>query len=354
MIPYLAIAATPAIIALFFSNITNSQSIAVRRKYEKRYLLLCGLIIFLFLALRNKSIGSSDTYNYYNMMQRAIFADEWKQYYNPDGVEIGFQFFVFILSRFFKSPQMIIVISAIIYVIGILYTIYNNSDDLALSVTMYITLGLMQFQMQGMRQSIAMSICLFAYEFAKRRKIIYFSLLVLLAMQFHQTAIVFITVYFIFWLKYKWNYLCAFVIASGLFFYFSNYIIGFANELFDKNYYTSVDSGGFIATAIYFLIIVFAFVFNMKLHTNRFHMAILYITMMGCICFMMRYIGTLAAERISFYFVFGQLILLPNTIVCLKPKERQVIKIAVYVLMFLLFAYRLRGSDFLPYTFYWQ
>lgn len=354
MIPYLAVAVMPVMLKLFWPNSINSIDPTIRRRSRKRYLFVCGLIMFLFLALRSKGIGSTDTYNYYNMMRKAIAADTWSQYYNPNGVEAGFQLFVFALSRVFQSPQAIIIVSAAIYVISILYTIYRNSDDVTFSVTMYITLGLMQFHMQGMRQSIAMSICIFAYEFAKKRRIIPFLLLILLAMQFHQTAVVFVIVYFIFWLKYKWNYLCAFVVASGAVFYFANYIIGLANEWFDRNYYTSVDSGGFIATAIYFLIIVFALIFNGKLRNDRHQVATLYITMTGCVCFVMRYIGTLAAERISFYFMFGQLILLPNTIECLKAKERQVVKVIVYILMVALFAYRLRGSDFLPYTFFWK
>lgn len=354
MIPYLALAVMPVLLTVFFPKSLNSVDFSVKRKAEKKYLFLCGLVVFLFLALRNKNIGSTDTFNYYNMMRRAIAAERWEKYYNPDGVEIGFQFFTFVLSRVFHSPQIIIVVSAAIYVISIAYTVYRNSDDVVFSMTMYITLGLMQFQMQGMRQSIAMSICLFAYDFAKKRKIVPFLLLIILAMQFHQTAVVFVVIYVVFWLKYKWNYICAFVVVSGIFFYSSNYIIGFANELFDRNYYTSVDSGGFIATAIYFLIIAFSLVFNKKLRSDRFQTASLYLTMTGCMCFLMRYVGTLAAERISFYFMFGQLILLPNTLECLGARERQAIKFLIFMLMLALFAYRLRGSDFLPYTFFRQ
>lgn len=354
MIAYLALSAMPGILALFCADRIYSADAAIRQKSTKRYLLLCGLILFFFLALRSKSIGSSDTYNYYNMMRRAIASNEWEQYYSPDGVEIGFQLLVFSLSRLFNSPQAIIVFSAAIYIISIAYTICHNSDDVAFSLTMYITLGLMQFEMQGMRQSIAISICFFAYEFAKKRKLIPFLLLVVLAMQFHQTAIAFVVVYFIFWMKYRWNYLCAFVATAGIACYSADAIIGFANDFFDRNYYISVNSGGFIAMAIYLLIIIFSLFFNRKLRMDRIQMASLYLTMTGCICFLIRYIGTLAAERISFYFMFGQLILLPNTLACLTYKERQVVKFIVYILMFALFAYRLKGSDFLPYSFFWK
>lgn len=354
MIAYLAVAVMPGFLALFCADRIYSANAEIRQKSKKKYLFLCGLILFFFMALRSNSIGSSDAYNYYNMMRRAIASNGWEQYYNPDGVEPGFQLLLFLLSRLFNSPQAIIVFSAAIYVISIIYTIYHNSDDVAFSLTMYITLGLMQFEMQGMRQSIAISICFFAYEFAKKRKLIPFLLLVLLAMQFHQTAIVFAAVYFIFRMKYRWNYLCAFVAAAGIACYSADAIIGLANNYFDRNYYISVNSGGFIATAIYLLIIVFAFFFNRKLRTDRIQTASLYLTMTGCICYLIRYIGTLAAERISFYFMFGQLILLPNTMACLTSQERQVVKFIVYILMFGLFAYRLNGSDFLPYRFFWQ
>ena len=349
MIPYLILAISPLIISLFFKNMSSEDG-EKRDKSQKNYLFVCGFVIFLFLALRNKSLGSTDTRNYYNMMKRAIECESFSFYYIKDGVEAGFQFFVYVLSRIFKSPQMLIVVAAAIYMISVCFCVRRNSDDVVFSLTMYITLGLMQFHMQGMRQSIAMSICLFAYEFAKRKKILPFAILVLLAMQFHRTAIVFIVVYPLCYLKFNPKSLFVFLIVAGLVFAFSGKIIQIANNLFDSDYHLSVDSGGYIATAIYFLIVVFALCCDKKIKAGE-GVSVLYVTLLGLVCYLLRYFGTLAAERISFYFIFGQILLLPKTLSCFEYRSRVTIKAAIYILMFCLFAYRLAGSDFVPYAF---
>ena len=108
------------------------------------------------------------------MMRKAINSMSWADYYNESGVEKGFQIFVFGLSRVFSESQWIIVISSLIYTVSICRFIYKNSEDVVLSCVMYVARGMMTFQMQGMRQAIAMSICLFAYEFASQKKLIKF------------------------------------------------------------------------------------------------------------------------------------------------------------------------------------
>lgn len=334
----------------FFSSYKINNNVNIKRNY----LFLFGLILVVFLSLRSKYVGSSDTLNYFNMMKDAIRSDSFSSYYNEDFVEPGFQFFVYILSRVFKDPQWIIAISSLIYISSICYFIYKNSEDIVFSLTMYITLGLMQFQMQGMRQAIAMSICLFAYECAKKRKLIFFILLVILAMQFHRTSIVFSIVYFLPLIPFNYKGFLILVTGSLIFIFSVNQIVSVANELFDSEYSNTVDSGGFIALTIYILIILSALLFNKKLKFDKHSSLLLYVTILGCLCYFARYIGSQAAERISFYFMLGQIALLPNTINNLNNQERAIVKLIAGVLMLSLFAYRLDGSDFIPFEFFWQ
>lgn len=346
---YIVLAVCPIVFSFFFKNL-NAAEPEKRNKSRKTYLFAIGVVVFLFLALRNKKLGSTDTVNYYNMMERAIGCGSFSSYYNPDGVESGFQLFVYLLSRVFKSPQMILVVSALIYTFAVCFFVYHNSKDAALSVTMYIALGLMQFNMQGMRQSIAMSICIMAYEFVKRKKLIPFLLAVLLAVQFHRTAVVFVAVYPLVYFKFDLKSFLIFGVLACCVFAFSGRIIALANKLFDSNYHVNIDSGGYIATLIYFLIIVFSCVFDANLKHNE-GIGVLYLTCLGLICYLLRYFGTLAAERISFYFMFGQIILLPNAINCFEQKSRVAIKTFAYIFIIALFAYRLMGSEFVPYRF---
>ncbi len=347
MLPYIIMAVMPLGLTIFYKDLNCDN------RQKRNYLFFVGIFLFLFLALRNKGIGSMDTYNYYDMMRSAIASDTWGEYYRDDFVETGFQFFTFCLSRIFKDPQWIVVISSFIYVVSICYFIYHNSDDAPLSVVMYITLGLMIFEMQGMRQSLAMSFCLFAYEFAKNKRFFSFLLMILLAIQFHQTAIVFLVVYILTSLKYDAKNILIILLLGIISIFSAEKIISVANDVFDKNYTSTVDSGGFIATFIYIIVIITAFLFNKKLHDNHNEAKLLYVAILGAVCYILRYFGAQAAERISFYFMFSQIALLPSTIRQFEAKDAYLIRVVVIFLSIGLFVYRLYDSDLIPYSFYW-
>lgn len=351
MVIYALVAIAPLLLSIFFPKVNEN----VKRK--RIYLILCGIVLVLFLGLRSKYLGSTDAYNYYNHMERALLYNSWEAYYRPDFVESGFQFFVYCLSRVFNSSQWLFVITGAIFIIAVLYCTYKNSENVVLSTVMYITLGIMQFQMQGMRQAMAMAICMFAFEFVKKKKLIPFVLLVVLAMQFHRTSIVFIVIYFIALMPYRWWSLLLIAISSGVVFAYTDRLMIFANDLFETDYAQTIDSGGFVATAIYVLIIGFAMLFNQRaLHNkvDRTASTVMFLTIMGFASYVMRYFGAGISERISFYFMFGQIILLPNTIKHIPAEFRKITNIAVYVLCIALFMYRLRGSDFVPYEFFWN
>ena len=351
MATYVLLAMSPLLISVFFTGLNKNN------KKKRNYLIVCGTILVLFMGLRSKYVGSTDTYNYVRMMQRALSYSSWNEYYNDDGVEKGFQFFVFCLSRVFKSPQMLLFVTSLIFVVAIMYCIYKNSHNVVLSTVMYITLGLMQFDMQGMRQALAMAICMFAFEFVKKRKLIPFVLLIVLATQMHRTAVVFAIIYFVAMLSYNWRSLLLIAVGSGVIFYFADSLMAFANDVFETEYSQTVDSGGFVATAIYVLIVLFAMIFSKSLKREKKEKpetTIMFLTIVGMLSYIMRYVGVGIAERISYYFMFGQILLLPNTISKLDIEYKTLINAAVYVLCIGLFIYRLSGSDFIPYNFFWS
>ncbi len=349
MVIYILLAVFPIILGCFYPDLKLEEN----KKKKITYYIICGAVMFAVLGLRHYKLGSADTQNYYNTMKNAIDCSSWKAYYDPDYFEKGAQFFIFLLSRVFKDPQWLLIISSLIFISSIFYFIDKNSNDIPLSITSYITLGLMLFNLQGMRQSIAMSICLFAYEQAKRKHLIRFVLLVLLATAFHQTAIVFFVVYILCRLDFSWIKVCVVLGISAVAVFLSKNIIGVANNMFDREYNNTVSSGGFVALAIYVLLfIVSVLYYKDALKGNE--TPLLYVLIVGMACFAMRYFGAQAAERISFYFAFSQIGALPNVIHITSKREKTHIYIIVLSLAVLLYIYRLHGSEFVPYRFFWQ
>lgn len=347
MLIYILLAISPVFFGLLYPNWYSSK---IRRK---RFYILCGLAMFIVMGLRHYSLGSTDTWSYCYDMKRAIESTSWLSYYSPNYYEIGAQAFIYLLSRVFREPQWLLAITSLIYIISIFYFVDRNSDDIPLSITAYITLGLMMFHLQGMRQSIAMSICLFAYEQAKRQNLMRFVLLVLFAALFHQTAIVFFPVYYLCRIRLSTSSILGCGFCAVVVVFSADRIIGFANALFDRNYVNTVDSGGFVATAIYFIILLVAlFYYRGKEQDQK--TSLVFVLIVGCLCYGLRYFGTQAAERISFYFSFAQLALLPLTSKIVVKRDQRLMRCIVILLMILLFAYRLGGSEFVPYKFFWQ
>ena len=299
MIIYIALAVFPVSLGAFFPGLHESK------KQKRQFYLICGFVMLFIMGLRHYSLGSLDTLNYYNAMKRATGSISWENFYNPDYFEVGAQLFIYSLSRAFKDPQWLLVITSLIYIVAIFYFIDNNSNDIPLSITLYISLGLMIFNLQGMRQSIAMSICLFAYEQAKRKHLIKFLVLIIIAVTFHQTAIVFLPVYIVCRLKFSHKNMVIMFLISLLVITNASRITFIANSLFDRSYNTAINQGGFVAMLIYIIILIITLFFDYQLKDGNTKTPLLYILIIGLVSYMLRYFGTLAAERISFYFMFS-------------------------------------------------
>lgn len=357
MAAYILLSFLPLLVSCFFKDLN------IDKKQKKYFLIISGIALVLFLGLRDKYIGSADTYNYYSLFEYAISKSTWSAFRSYKGTymsgfketEIGFQIFVWLLSRVTSNGQVIIVVTALIYTVSLMIYIYHNSDDVVLSVVMYITLGIMFFEMQGMRQSIAMSICLLSYESLKKNKFVPFAFWVILACFFHKTAIVFSVLWLFRKFTINQKHLFYFTLLGGGVLVFCNTIVSVANDFFDMNYGTPVEGGGFVATSIYILTIIFVYAFVPRDRMDQKFSLAFYMMLLGLVCYIVRYFGAQASERISFYFMFSQLIVLPNAICSMSnDKEKAVTKMIVILLSIALMIYRLSGSELVPYSFFWN
>lgn len=344
---YVFLAIFPFFLGFFFPKL-NEQ-----KKQKRLYFIICGAVMLFIMGCRRYSLGSVDTYHYCLRMYQAINSETWQQFYEPNLYEKGFQLFMFAASRVFHHYQWILIVSSLFYIVSLFYFADHNSDDIPLSVTLYISLGLMIFELQGMRQAMAMSLCLFAYEQAKNRKFLRFLLLVMLASTFHRTAIIFIFVYWI--AKLKMNKLNVPLIfcASLLVTIFPSSVVDLGNKVFNETYSGAVTSGGFVAVAIYGLALIVCGLYYTTYDDNV-QSPLVLILMAGTFTYVMRYTGVQVAERISFYFAFSQIALIPLAAKLVVPRDRLFVRIMIVALATGLFAYRLGDSGFLPYAFFWS
>lgn len=337
---------------------------------KKGLLILTFLLLVLLMGCRNaQQYYGSDLNNYYRTFERAINSS-LSEYLKGSSMELGYLLLNWLWARVIKWPQFIIFFQAA-FCCGItLRYIYKYSTDILLSILGFLSLGLFQFYLTGFRQSIAISICLIAFEMAERKNIFRFLICVFVAMTIHQTAIVFLLAYFLINLKVNkfsvfLDLICIWVVSR-----FVPRLIELGNKIFDKEYegtFVGNSTGGFINVFIGgFIIFVMLYQIRKigsKVAIEKDDMATLtennyyqnhkmfHVLMLGTGIYFMRY-QALVLERVSYYFTPTIFVLLPEVIrKGFISTNRRFLKILFIIGMLFLIYWRLKGSD---YIFFWN
>lgn len=165
----------------------------IGRKFKKStYVFLLFAFVWFINGFRDFSVGA-DTANYVRMFQN-IGNEPFSALFDSN-VEAGYLIFTKIIHFFTGDPRNFLLIVALIIAFSYGWFIYKNAESVYLAFLAYMAFGLFTFHLTGVRQSIALAICLFAIEFIKNKKFFPFLLLVLLATTFHTSAYLFLLAY---------------------------------------------------------------------------------------------------------------------------------------------------------------
>ena len=326
----------------------------------KNYMILCGFVIAAVAALRTPYTGTVDNYRYVYTYKALQTYESFKEYYDihMEGYdflssEAGFYYFMWLLGRVFKDGQMALISSSILITWATCRFIRRNSVDVPLSLTIYVCLTMFTFNMNAMRQAMAMSICLFAYEFAKDRKLIPFVLTVLLAMLFHKTAMCFFPVYFLPKLKNTIGNWLFYVLGLLVCLLFVDEIIAGYFEISGEDYSDglAMTGGGIFVVFLYLGTIVLA-IYKYKMLERISARTALLGSLVGLVAYIARYTNNQILERISYYYYYFLILLIPETIQELEGDEHKLIKVFFVIGALLLFAYRIWNGLFRHFTLF--
>ena len=208
---------------------------------------------------------------------------------------------------------------------------------------------------QGMRQAIAMCICLWAIDQCVKRKFIRFAIIVVIASLFHASAFVFAAVYFIAIFKINIESFVAFSILAGAFAIVFPQIFDLVNTVINDNYGLNDGSneGGIFAILIYIAIIMFGLVF--KDRNDKQYALFVYMAIIGLVCMMLRLTSSAIIERVSYFYAFSQMVVISDSVNSLRVKrERAILSMIVFALCFGVAIYKASYSVLIPYMFFWQ
>ncbi len=339
------------------------------------------LVLWMLLAFKASTIGS-DTDAYIDLFEAS---SRWSNQHHDNfwGIigehdtryETGYVIFNRVLALFTNNPQWVFILTGAFFIYVCRKFIYEESGDVFFSIFLYISLRLFYFDMSGLRQAIAIFICILAYKYIKKRKLVPFILLVLLAMQFHITAVIFLIAYPMSFLKFNFKNILI-VTLGGIVAFLSfdiilTKVLGYVPEYY-SHYTTSVrfesgKAGNIIVCIIqmlFLLISVFSNygkdkIINEAQNNKRNFDDPSMMKFMILISVILSVVSLRATtlDRLYYYFWFFSIIAIPKIVNGIKD-ERLFIKVSIMIFTFLynvtLLYYRPEWSSITPYKFFWQ
>lgn len=354
MAVYLLYMISPVIVYIAM-GFFDSRSLDNEKK-KRRYLIICGVIMALMIGLRYKGVGSGDTGFYYRnweSMAGLPLSALPKQLMTVD-LEYGYQICVFILSHILPWGQWALIISGAFFSVSVCFFICRNCKNPVLALMVFNCLGLFNFMVQGLRQAIAMCICLWAIEQCKNKKPIRFLLLIVLAASFHASAIVAVIFYVLANFKLNFKSLLIFAAAVTIGLLLLPTLFDILNYFLDDDYgmTSASESGGVVAILIYITILLFGILYR---DPDREYPMYVYALIIGAVVMLLRNSVSGIAERVSYYFAFGQMVVLSNSIYSMKDQKTKIlINMIAAMLCFGVAIYKASYSILIPYTFFWQ
>lgn len=325
---------------------------------KKRTILCFSIFLFLFAALRSKYVGT-DTYGYcveYERVAKLSMKSVMAEHYRDPMYPI----FTKLLSYISTNPQTLLAAIALIEVIG-LASFANSLKKPYLFYLLFITLRMYSFTLAGLRQTIAISILMFALPLLEKKKISIFIALVFFAATFHSSALV--VLLYIPLILTQHTFIWSFsAISVALIDVLSGYSLTrfFSNVLFKERYDNYIKTA--LATnthltstfLVYFVFFIAIIVFYKQIKKEQpkisFYLKAASIGMM----FSLMSQGFPNLFRIAYYFMIYLFASVPSLIESFPKSNRYVLVFAISLLLIAQYYFFGSGAGTDHYQFFWQ
>lgn len=330
--------------------------------YQKknRFALWCFFALLLLLLIFRHRIVGNDTINYIHKFKQLInmmpgSADDFRS-------EYGFVLWCRAVALVSREPQFFLAVSAAVYLALIGRTYLRLCSDAGLTITLFCVMSIFVMLFSGIRQAMAMGIGMAAYECVRHRQRLRFVLLVLLACSFHNSALVLLALYPVYYanITKKWLYvvvpvlLALFVLNGPIF----NFLLAILSR-FTRFDMAVTETGAYAMLLLFALLAVFSYVIPDEQAMDEEAKGLRNILLLAVAMQMFAPLHPLAM-RVNYYFVIFIPILIPRIIHFRKQGMRQVALLGRHVLVLLMLVYFFgvlapsRTLQVFPYRFFWE
>lgn len=321
-------------------------SLSVKNK-RKIYTIAIFIPIFLLLAFKGLNVGT-DTPVYVDMYK--AFNGNFESTLKIYKIETGFGVLLYFLNKISSNPQLLFIVEGIIVSFFYGAFFYKKASNLLLAILAYLAFGLFAFQLTGIRQSIAMALCILSFKCIEEKRIFKFLGIIIVSSLFHTSALFFIPAYFVGNIKCSSksrNLILVIGLLVGLNLDRFLNLMGNISERYTA-YGIESTGNGWIFFLIVLLITIFMEFFKDKIIMKNQRLSIYFnINYISCILWGMRLI-TRTAERVSFFYMPATIILLSMLPYCFKNKvDKRFVVIITSLLLIILYLYRTRTLNYI-------
>ena len=196
-------------------------------KGSKKYIAFSCFAMFIIMALRDvKSIGVDSSSSYLHQYQR-MDETTFLQIIHDNGFNSGFSLLLKLVYLVFgNNYQMLIILISAFCLLSFAFLVNKYSLSPVTSICAYWGLCFYILMFDALKQAIAMSILVFAFDAIIQKKKIRFVFFVILASLFHAPALVFLPAYLIARIKISAKYyIPIIVVLFAVVYIFRGYIV---------------------------------------------------------------------------------------------------------------------------------
>lgn len=309
----------------------------------KMFFIIASLILICVAGLRY-FVGTDYGAYYYGYSK---YAERfWDALKNLD--EPGYPLLSKIAQWIYPDGAIAIFLASLVTVGLAMIVMYRNTDQLFLSILLFLFLGCWNGGFNGVRQYLAASVLFCGYPFLKRGNFWKFAFCVFLSFLCHRSAIVMIVPFFLSRRKVNLKNILFLVVATALIYYSADRLFELASFIMDKEY--SLDNGyssHSVNIIRIFVAVTPPLVFipawwGKSDSEHDFYQNIL--IMFACIRIMTMYSALL--YRIGIYTTLFEMMAIPKLLDGFAEKNRKLITIAIVVLFCVYWLYEVRGTQF--------
>lgn len=357
MVPYYILVAVP-----FLMSVVQFESHA-RQMTQKRKnwpILLFFAIYACLLAFRDVSIGL-DTTRYSTLFDR-YSVTAWDSIFTSLEKEGGYVILNKVVSSLHGDFRIFLFIVAGITVIPLAKLYYDESENSMTSIALFLILPVFLMNFSGIRQGLAISIGVWAFYMVKKKKLIPFILIVLLAMTFHASAFILFPMYPVYHMRFRKVHIFLFAPIYLLIFLFNEQIFRSVVPLLGSDYSEHLealtDTGAYTMLVLFGIFLVYSFLVPAEDDMDNSTRGLRNLLLIAFALQMFTPLNRLAM-RFNYYYILFIPVLIPRITSRFKwvsPFIRDVINIVMIVFFIGYYFLSTAGTDNLgiyPYVPFW-